>query len=66
MTPAERADLATLRTELFARLDVLDNKIDLVEARLDRWDGAVTLVKAAASVLGIGGIGLILAALVRP
>jgi len=65
MTPAERADLATLRMELFGRLDTLDDKIDMVEARLDRWDGAITLIKAAAGVLGIGGIGVILAALSR-
>lgn len=64
MTSVERADLLSLRTDLFHRLDELDAKVDVIESRLDRWDGAITLVKAAASFVGLGGLSLFLWALV--
>ena len=54
-----------MRAEILSEIQLLDDKVDAIESRLDRWDGAITLVKAAAGVLGIGGIGLILTALVR-
>lgn len=64
MTSGERSEIAALRADIFRVLGDLDEKVDSIERRLDRWDGAITLVKTAASVLGIGGIGLILAALI--
>ena len=65
MTGAERSELAILRQDLLAEIGMLDEKVDAIERRLDRWDGAITLVKTIASVLGVGGIALILAAFVR-
>lgn len=72
MTADERIELAQMHREfrahrdmLIERLDTLDSKVDAVESRLDRWDGAVTFIKAAASFLGVGGLGLMLAALVE-
>lgn len=59
------AELAMLRADLFGRLDEIDGKVDAIERRLDRWDGAITLVKTAASVLGLSGIALIVGALVK-
>ena len=70
MTSDERATLAHLETRLFGfdgesgTLGGLATKIDHIETRLDRWDGAITFIKAAAGILGVGGISLILAALV--
>lgn len=64
MTGAERSELALLRQDIMGELVELADKVDAIETRLDRWDGAITLVKAAASFLGVGGVGLIIAALV--
>ena len=70
MTGDERATLLQLETRLFGldgtsgAIGSLDSKIDLIESRLDRWDGAITFIKAAAGILGVGGISLILAAIV--
>lgn len=50
--------------QLAVRLANIEQKLDAVEKRLDRWDGAITLVKAAASFVGFGGLVAILAALV--
>ena len=47
-----------------ASIHAVESKVDAIETRLDRWDGAITLIKAAASFVGVGGAGLILAALV--
>jgi hypothetical protein len=56
MTGSERNEIADLRAELLPRLDA-------IESRLDRWDGAITFIKAASSFLGFGGLLLILTAL---
>lgn len=54
-----------LELEAIAKsIHAVEEKVDAIETRLDRWDGAITLIKAAASFVGVGGLGLILAALV--
>lgn len=54
-----------LELEAIAKsIHAVESKVDAIETRLDRWDGAITLIKAAASFVGVGGLGLILAALV--
>lgn len=55
MTGTERNEIRELSDAILPRLDA-------IESRLDRWDGAITFIKAAASFLGIGGVGLIIAA----
>jgi hypothetical protein len=42
-----------------------NDRSDAIETRLDRWDGAILFIKAAASFLGLGGLALLLAALAR-
>lgn len=64
MTGQERTELAAGIHDIMAELGDLKSKVDAVERRLDRWDGAITFIKAAASFVGIGGVGLFLAALV--
>jgi hypothetical protein len=71
MTGAERSELADLNARLFGldgehgALGSIEVRLTAIEGKLNRWDGAISLVKAAASVLGVGGIALILAALVN-
>lgn len=64
MTSGERSELTTGIEAILGRIEALDDKVDAIERRLDRWDGAITFIKAAASFVGVGGMGLILAALV--
>lgn len=64
MTSSERSELTTGIEAILGRIEALDDKVDAIERRLDRWDGAITFIKAAASFVGVGGMGLILAALV--
>lgn len=68
MTRDERDELAILNTRLFGLNgdgglygDVQDIKSELAE-----WRGAIRIVKYAGSILGLGGIGLILRAIMGP
>lgn len=77
MTGPERSDLALLSTRLLGIdgggegehggvLGRFDVRLAAVEKRLDRWDGAIMLVRAGASLLGLGGIAIILRAVLAP
>lgn len=61
MTAGERSEIAMVGEQITA----LAIKVDHIERRLDRWDGAITFVKAAASFVGLGGLAVFLAALAQ-
>lgn len=56
MTGPERTEIRELRDELLPRLDA-------IERRLDRWDGAITVIKAVAGFVGFSGLVVLLKAL---
>lgn len=74
MTNGERDAIGALDARLFGldgsgsggAFGELNDRLTRVESRLDRWDGAITLVKAAAGILGFSGLALILRAIVVP
>lgn len=66
MTGNEKTAIELLHTDIAGRLGELDDRLDHIERRLDRWDGAITFIKTAASFVGLGGLALFLAALARP
>lgn len=72
VTGTERSDLAHLEARLFGidgsgeggALGGIESRIAGLEKRLDRWDGAITMIRIAAGTLGLGGIALLLRLLV--
>lgn len=66
MTRDERDELAQLNVRLFG-LDGtggLYGDVQEIKGELAEWRGAIRIVKYAGSILGIGGIGLILRAII--
>jgi hypothetical protein len=66
MSPTENHELRRLNDALFG--DGLNEpgliaKVDRIDARLDRWDGALTLVRLAATFVGFGGLVVLIRAL---
>lgn len=68
MTADELNDLrniaATVR-RIEAKQDADSQRLDKLERFADRAEGAITLAKFTLSLLGIGGIGIIIAAVSR-
>ena len=68
MTADELNDLrniaATVR-RIEAKQDADSQRLDKLEHFADRAEGAITLAKFTLSLLGIGGIGIIIAAVSR-
>lgn len=68
MTSSERDELAHLNVRLFG-LDGsggLAGDVQEIKEELAEWRGAIRIVKAAGTILGISGIGLILRAFMGP
>ncbi len=69
MTTSERAvlsgELAEVRLEILEELRAIRAEQMAARSRLDRLDGAITFIKAATGFLGLGGLTLILAALIN-
>jgi len=71
MTGHERSELAELNARLFGldgsgeggAIGSINDRLAQIDARLNRWDGAISLIRATAAILGIGGIALIAIAL---
>ena len=47
--------------EIIARLDRQEAKIDDLKSEIDRMKGGLTVLKALGALLGVGGIGTLLA-----
>jgi hypothetical protein len=80
MTTSERAvlsgELADFRNELLGELremrkemrsgqEQTNDRINVVNTRLDRQDGAFTFIKAGLGFLGVGGVGIVIAAILQ-
>lgn len=46
---------------IIARLDSQSEKIDRLQSEIDQMKGGLTVLKAIGAMLGVGGIGAILA-----
>ena len=46
---------------IIARLDAQSEKIDRLQSEIDQMKGGLTVLKAIGAMLGVGGIGAILA-----
>lgn len=46
---------------IIARLDTQSEKIDRLQSEIDQMKGGLTVLKAIGAMLGVGGIGAILA-----
>lgn len=67
----DRTEIRILTIRLFGPdgqtggvLGDLVHKVDAIEKKLDRWDGAITAVKVGAGFLTIGGIATLFRALI--
>jgi hypothetical protein len=46
---------------IIARLDAQSEKIDRLQSEIDQMKGGLTVLKAIGAMLGVGGIGALLA-----
>lgn len=68
MTSDELTDLRNIASavqRIERRQETADARLDKLERFADRAEGAITLAKFTLSLLGIGGIGIIIAAVSR-
>lgn len=63
MTAGERSEIAEFRAEMRSEMAALRSDVRSLNTRVDRWDGALTFIRAAATFVGLGGLAMFLAAI---